>query len=91
MYVSFVGLRVEVTWRTVCSSSRCSAAGKADGTKRSASKNIITMIIAAERFWELVVVLMALASAKMWKVMTDSLNAPHRGAGNIVNSDATEC
>jgi hypothetical protein len=49
------------------------------------------MIIAAERFWELVVVLMALASAKMWKVMTDSLNAPHRGAGIIVNSDATEC
>ena len=48
------------------------------------------MIIAAERFWELVVVLMALASAKMWKVMTDSLYAPHRGAENIVDSDATE-
>ena len=47
--------------------------------------------MAAERFWELVVVLMALTSAKMWKVMTDSLNAPHRGAGNIVDSNTTEC
>tara|TARA_B110000459_G_C16625609_1_gene505345 strand:+ start:12194 stop:12343 length:150 start_codon:yes stop_codon:yes gene_type:complete len=49
------------------------------------------MIMAAERFWGLVVVLMALASAKMWKVMTDSLYAPHRGALNIVNSNPTEC
>ena len=36
--------------------------------------------MAAERFWELVLVLMALTAAKMWKVMTDSLYAPHRGA-----------
>jgi hypothetical protein len=91
MYVSVVGLRVEVTWRTVCSSSSCSGAGKADGTNTSASKNIKTMIMAAERFWVLVVVLMALASAKMWKVMTDSLYAPHRGALNFVNSNPTEC
>ncbi len=47
--------------------------------------------MAAERFWGLDLVLMALASAKMWKVMTDSLYAPHRGAPNIVNSNATEC
>ena len=47
--------------------------------------------MAAERFWELVLVLMALTLAKMWKVMTDSLNAPHRGAPNIANSNGTEC
>ena len=47
--------------------------------------------MAAERFWELVLVLMALTSAKMWKVMTDSLYAPHRGAHNVVNPNATEC
>tara|TARA_B000000475_G_scaffold97930_1_gene79321 strand:+ start:625 stop:768 length:144 start_codon:yes stop_codon:yes gene_type:complete len=47
--------------------------------------------MAAERFLGLDVVLMALASAKMWKVMTDSLSAPHRGAGKIVDSNATEC
>jgi len=49
------------------------------------------MIMAAERFLELDVGLMALVSAKMWKVMTDSLSAPHRGAAKIVNSNATEC
>ncbi len=47
--------------------------------------------MAAERFLGLDVVLMALASAKMWKVMTDSLNAPHRGAAKIGDSNATEC
>ena len=47
--------------------------------------------MAAERFLGLDVVLMALASAKMWKVMTDSLSAPHRGADEIVDSNGTEC
>ncbi len=47
--------------------------------------------MAAERFWELDVVLMALASAKMWKVMTDSLYAPHRGAGDNDDENQTEC
>ena len=72
---------VEMTCETAGSSSKISGAGKADGTKTSARRNIRMRVTAVKTFRFVVLFLMALVRPKVWKVMTDSASAPLKGGG----------